>query len=343
MSAEDLLPTGAAISDAALRDEFTVRQVGPTANPDFAFEVRVPRRWERLEMPGTDRAVSAERLTPLSGWDDPAQRIGPMMFHVQAIGLPRELSAEHLLMLHALEARAELIAIRAPSATLSNGLMRLMIEGAPFLLRVAVFMDGDRAFFVTGMAPAEEYPDYADTFAAMMSTFRVTRPSPRRTVEPHVRRTLLDAIAFEAPASFKALDAPGATETHRAMDLFHRDPRGAFTGVIRVELDLGVAAPSADDDLAAVRRELERRGLEIEAVKSREMDEGEGALVGRGFHVLHAKDAQGIPHEIPVSLLAVHGRPLRIWSLSRGRRFDFPSWAIHDRAFRVINDTLSIL
>lgn len=342
MNANDLLPTGASISDAALREEFSLRQVGPTANPDFAFELRVPLRWERLTMPGTDRAVSAERLTPLSGWDDPAQRVGPMMLHVQAIGLPRELSAEHLLMLHALEAHAELLAIQAPSNTLANALLRESIKGADFLSRVAVFLDGDRAFFVTGMAPAGEYPDYAETFAAMINTFRVSRPSERRTVEAHLPHTLLDTLAFEAPASFQALEAPGGTETHRALDLFHRDPRGAFTGLVRVDLDLGVLAPSAEEELAQVRREIEGRGLSVDAVKTREMDEGEGELVGRGYHVLHAKDAEGVPHEIAVSLLAVRGHPLRIWSLGRGRRFDFGTWAIHDRAFRVINETLAL-
>ena len=83
--------------------------------------------------------------------------------------------------------------------------------------------------------------------------------------------------------------------------------------------------------------------VSVEAVKTREMDEGQGDLVGRGFHVLHAKDAAGVPHEIAVSLLAVRGHPLRIWSLGRARRFDFASWAIHDRAFRVVNETLALI
>ena len=95
--------------------------------------------------------------------------------------------------------------------------------------------------YAPGGEPAESWPVqiWSDDHTHAL---RVSRPSERRTVEAHLPHTLLDTLAFEAPASFQALEAPGGTETHRALDLFHRDPPGAFNGLVRVDLDIGVLA-----------------------------------------------------------------------------------------------------
>ncbi len=110
---------------------------------------------------------------------------------------------------------------------------------APFEPKADVVVSGDA--YAPGGEPAESWPVqiWIDDHTHAL---RVSRPSERRTVEAHLPHTLLDTLAFEAPASFQALEAPGGTETHRALDLFHRDPRGAFNGLVRVDLDIGVLA-----------------------------------------------------------------------------------------------------
>ena len=337
----DPLPSGERISAEERATRFQTRLVTPAANPSFAVRVMVPRTWEPLELPGADREVDAVQLTPIAGWQDPAYGTGPALFHVQAIGLPRELAANHFTVEYANEQELTILAMRAISDVLADALLAQTIQGQPYIVRMATLFDGDRAYVAMGLAHRSDYGDYADLFGAMIGSIELEHPVGRPHVEDRVTRTLLDNIAFEAPISFRALEVPDGTETHRALDLFQKDPGGEFSGQIRVDLDLECREPNARNEMVYVAAHLMQHGVTLgKDPEEIGVEAGEGPIRPTGMYRVDETSSGGAPVEVWIGLFHVSGAALRVWMIGPERRAAFRQWAVNQRGFRVLMQTL---
>lgn len=338
----DPLPSGERISQEERAQRFQDQLVTPPANPSYALRISVPRSWAPLALPGADAAVSATQLTPLSGWQDPAYATAPALFHVQAVGLPRELTAEHFLVAYANEQDLQILALNGISDVLADALLAQSIKGQPYIVRMAALFDGDRAYVAMGLAHRSDYGAYADVFGAMIASIRIERPVGRAHVEERVTRTLLETIAFEAPISFRAMQVPEGTETHRALDLFEKDPSGELSGLIRVDLDLERRDASAEDELVYVAAHLIKRGITL----GREPQEipidrsTESAIQPTSMHRVSATASDRAPLEVWIGLFRVGGAALRVWMVSPAREARFREWAVNQRGLRVLLSTL---
>lgn len=335
------LPTGERISHEERAQRFVDRRVVPDANPGYGVRVLVPRTWEPLALPGADEPVNATRLTPLAGWQDPAYATAPAMFHVQAVGLPRELTAAHFVTAYALDQDLKILAMRSVSDLVADALLVQWIKGQKYIVRLAACFDGDRAYVAMGLAHRDDYDTYQDVFGVMVGSIRFEHPTGRAHVEERVTRTVLDAVAFEAPISFRAKLASGATETHRALDLYQKDPvRGEFCGLIRADVDLARRAPTFDDEMVYVAAHLMNQGVTLGAPTEVPIDAaGEGPIRISTMHkVTGTRD--GAPVEAWIALGRVDGAALRVWMLGPARQASFRQWAVNQRGFRVIMQTL---
>lgn len=338
----DPLPSGERITPQDRAQRFLEQRVTPAANPDYALRLLVPRAWEPLVLPGADQPVSATRLTPLGGWQDPAYATAPALFHVQAIGLPRELTAEHFLIAYANEQNLKILALHGITDVVADALVAQTIKGEPYIVRMTTSFDGDRAYVAMGLAHRSDYGAYADVFGAMIGSIRIERLVGRPHVEERVTRTLLDAIAFEAPISFRALQVPEGTETHRALDLFERDPGGDLTGLIRLDLELERRDPSVEDELVYVAAHLMKRGITLgkEPQEIPVDSSEESAIRLRSMHRVSGMANDRSPLEIWIGLFHARGAALRVWMVSPAREAKFREWAVNQRGLRVVLSTL---
>lgn len=342
MDPNDPLPTGARIPPAERAQRFVDRRLTPAANPNYAVRVLVPRTWEPLTLPGIDEPVNATRLTPLGGFQDPAYATAPAMFHVQAIGLAREMTAAHFVMTYASGHDLKILALREVSDVVCDALLVQIIEGQRYLVRFGVCFDGDRAYVAMGLAHRDDYDAYEDVFAVMVASIRFEHPTGRAHVEERVTRTVLDTVAFEAPISFRAKAASGATETHRALDLYQKDPvRGEFCGLIRADVDLERRAPAFEDEMVYVAAHLMNQGVTLGAPTEVPIDAaGEGPIRIDTIHKVSGTRGDGAVVEAWIALGRVDGAALRLWMLGPARDASFRQWAVNQRGFRVIMQTL---
>lgn len=342
MDPNDPLPTGDRIAPEERAQRFVDRRVSPAANPSYAVRVLVPRTWEPLALPGADEPVNATRLTPLAGWQDPAYETAPAMFHVQAIGLAREMTAAHFVTTYALQLDLQILALREVSDVVADALLVQIIKGQRYLVRLAACFDGDRAYVAMGLAHRDDYGAYADAFGVMIGSIRFEQPTGRPHVEARVTRTVLDQVAFEAPISFRAREASEATETHRALDLFQKDPvRGQFCGRVRVDVDLERRAPAFEDEMVYVAAHLMNQGVELGEPTEIPIDVARDAPVRvSSIHKVPGTRADGAAVEAWIALGQVDGAALRVWMLGPAREANFRQWAVNQRGFRVIMQTL---
>lgn len=336
------LPTGERITQEERARRFVDRRVSPEANPRYAVRVLVPRTWEPLALPGADEPVNATRLTPLAGWQDPAYATAPAMFHVQAIGMPREMTAAHFVTAYALDQGLTILAMRPVSDVIADALLVQMIKGQKYIVRMAACFDGDRAYIAMGLAHRADYGTYADVFGVMIGSIRFEHPTGRPHVEERVTRTVLDTVAFEAPISFRAKAASGATETHRALDLYQKDPvRKEFCGLIRADVDLARRAPTFEDEMVYVAAHLMNQGVTLGEPTEVPIDVvAEGPVRISTIHQVSGTRADGAPVEAWIALGSVDGAALRVWMLGPAREANYRQWAVNQRGFRVIMKTL---
>jgi hypothetical protein len=187
------LPIGEAFSEEALERTFQALEVRPQHNPDHAFRVRVPREWFPHHHESMDRPVNADAMTMLGGWQAPGRDEDlPPMFHVQAITLEREITANFMLLFAAL-------GHERPSSRVSPAFADALeqpIDGAALLVRGRAHRRR-RAFVAMGVT-RRIATGLEQTFGAMIASFRVLADKPTISGGCH-----------------RALDGQGALSTRR--------------------------------------------------------------------------------------------------------------------------------
>lgn len=337
------LPIGEELTPADLERIFQVIEVCPPRNPDHAFRMRVPRTFAPHHVDAMDRRVGTDTLTPLAGWQGPgSEDDSPPIFHVQAIRLEREVSAKNFLLLVAFRQGMRGHFIRELSPVFADSLVDQSIEGVPFFARVAVAIDGDRAFVLMGIARADRYESLARMFGAMVASFRVLTPSGQRTVERWPDYALLDgAVRFQHPAAFRPALLEGSDDQRAIVSLFGFDPSDVIGGIIHVEAMRGAPLELEAEYarlLGACRKsgvmasgDPEEIGLEIEAGPLR-------ALGSRRYPAIIEGNEN--EHEIWMTLLASDDLVVRIWMTTPNKQSSFEHWATNRRALEIVLGTL---
>jgi hypothetical protein len=343
--ARDPLPIGSDLSPDEIRARFEMTELRTGANPDFGVRFLVPRGWSRVTIDGMERAANADQLTPVAALQAPdGTGVAPIIFHVQVVTLPRELRASSFIASYGLQRKLELLVMREMSPVFADALLRQPIDGEPFLLRMAVRFDGDRAFVVSGVAHERDYDAQEVSFGVMVASLGLLTPSPRRTIEDRRRAVLLDRVAFDYPASWAKTLAPDGSDTHAAYDLLTADPAGAFTGWIRVELDMEPPAITLEGDFAIVRAHAELSNVTLEDEFTEVgITPGPGAIVPLGMRIYRGTlPDNDIPQEIWATILDVGGARLRVWMLTAARGGSFDHWAVNERGYRILLETLCV-
>lgn len=339
----DLLPIGEAFEASALAQAFEVREHVPPANPEHTFWMRVPRGWELHRLPEMDREVGLDVLTPLAAFQGPgAEDDPPPIFHVQAMTLDREITAKNLLLAHAIGADMMLHVLRELSPVFADALFQQDIDGAHVMLRQALAIDGDRAFMLSGIVVPERYAELSETFGAMVASFRVARPSHKRTIE-RWREYVLEPgeVRFEHPASFRPLLVDGSDAQRALVSLYGFDSEDNIGGILHVESQRGRELPidAEYERLLEVCRGMNVRpngdpeeiALEVEAGRYRAL----------GMRRYPAQiPGNDLDQDIMIALLAADDLVVRMWMTTPAKRGSFLHWAQNRRAFEIVLGTL---
>jgi hypothetical protein len=291
-----------------------------------------------------EREVGTDSLTLLGGWQAPGpDDEAPPIFHVQAARLEREISAKNFLIWYAFQYDLRIHLMREISVASADMLMEQPIEGEPFLERTAAVIEGDRVFLLTGIAHASRYPEVEEMFGAMIASFRILTPSPRRTIERWEDCALLgDAVRFRHPASFRPTLVDGSDDQRAIVGLHGLDVEGAISGIIHVEAARG--APLAlDDEHARILAAIRPSGITPSGDPSEVPLEAEGGSIRplgmRRYPALI--EGNELEHEIWIALMCSDSLVVRVWMTTPDKKSSFLHWATNRRALEILLGSLA--
>jgi hypothetical protein len=340
---DEALPLGEAFDAAELERRFRALEVRPPANPDHAFEIRVPRDWTAKVLPEMNRPVGYDVLTPLAGWQAPgSDDDAPPLFHVQAVKLPREISAKNLLIQSALALGMDGHFMREVSVRLADALAQSSVEGANVLERMVISIDGDRAFVLMGIATADRYLEVQEVFGAMVASFQVLTRSSKPSIERWQRYSLLgEAVGFEHPESWRPALLDGSDDQRAVVSLFGFDPDDVIGGIMHVEAVRGRPLAVADE----YERVLGACRLS-NIVPNGDPTDVPLEVSGERFRALGMRtypsmiEGNDLDQEIWIVLLEARDLVVRVWMTTPAKGADFAHWATNRRAFEILMGTL---
>ena len=206
----------------------------------------------------------------------------------------------------------------------------------------ARFLDGDRAYLLSGIAHERDYPDYELSFGLMVASFEPLSPTGRPSIERWHDASLLDRVRFVHPDGFKRRALSGATETHAGLDLLTQDTNENFTGLIRLELDLNPPQVTLEGELAIVKAHYEQMDVAFEEGEQEITFEVDGDLLApRTLRIYRGRLPNNeLAQEVRAAIYEVEGGSLRVSMLGPARDGSFDHWAVNDRAFRILLSTL---
>lgn len=339
---QDPLPIGQDLSPAEIRRMFEMVETRPAANPQFAVRSLVPRDWKRGELELMRERVGTRRLIPLAAFEGPQTGVAPVIFHVQSARLQREITAAHWIEQYSRQSSLERVALRELSSAFADSLVRQVIEGEPFLVRLAARIDGDRIFVLMGLAHTDDYEPWARIFGVMVASFDVLTPSSRSTIEARRTTSVLDVVEFDYPESWKTTPVPGSDTTRAAISLFGHDPANNPIGRIRVEVDRRPGVEDPEEDLQHVLQHWRGRGIVLEEGWTElRVDRDGGPVTPRLARTYKGRFKNSpVVHELWILLMDAGDSRVRASLETIARQEDFQPWALSQRAFRIVLTTL---
>ncbi|MFK7988375.1 MAG: hypothetical protein AB8I08_20305 [Sandaracinaceae bacterium] len=336
----ELLGDGVTLAPEVVTEEFQPVRAAPRDAPELAVTMQVPRTWEQARPAGSG-PVGYDQPLSHGVWRDTVERSAPMAFELATSLVPREISAEHLAIHYAREAEMKIRAMDASSRSRVDAILEINVRRQPFVQRLTLVLDGDRARFVTATAHAADARHYAPTWATVLTTLRAESPLKRGTVEEWRQHTLGEVLSLDTPRSWRARTTPGSTETNFGLEFFQKDYGGRFTGFMSLDVDTAVQHRPEQDELQRVGGQIGYREIELyQDIEHLNIDEGDGRLRRKGIFIYRGEDALGYPIEAFFARLELDGHPVRLWSLGVSREVSTLIWGQNQAGFRGVLDTL---
>ena len=341
---ESLLPTGEKIETQRLRRDFMWLEVTPTNATEHPFKFLAPKSFRAVPVSESEK-IDTTSLTTLLSLQDSASSAGII---VQKQKLPREIAATHWLRLSADQAGRRIEILDTVSDRFADAKVSFTIEGKLYSSRLAVQIAGGDAFLLFCFAPQATYESLADTFGMFIATWELLSPPKQPSVEPWPEHTL-DAFRFRIPASWKIAPAKvPARKGVEAVVFSNLDDDGQPNGFIRIATvqdsrgnSLLGGLEEAFDFWTALN--LPHRQL----VSQNTPETAVSWAKERSLKILKLDGPAAPPGGFEGRLLALglDDRWLTISLLTppEGDTARFHVWAINQRAFKIIAESLSKL
>lgn len=334
------LPIGEGL--APMGWELAPQRVEPEANPTYGFQLLVPQKWIPDRIDEANRPVDANRRTPLAGWHAPVGEGEPaVVFIVEAMGVLRAIRAAHLLRHQAQLSGEKIMVVRELSPYFVDTLLRHEIAGQPFASRSAMWLAGDRAFVATGVAHADAFEQLNPVFGSMIASLQIEQRPASPETESRTAYRLCDRVEFDVPGSFVPL--PLRSEGGRqALDLVQRSPNRELTGLLTVDLEPMDSIPDINDELRTLVAQLMARGVQFsDEPKHLEVSSGDSPFELRSSMWADVRSSGSkVAQEVWMSFISVDGASLRVAALGPARAAYFGDWAVLQRGYAILLESL---
>ncbi len=340
LASDDPLPIGQALSRDYVNEHLRMTELRPEGNPDHAFQMLLPPGWVQDAPDGLGEPVASDRFRPLLAIRDADEGRGPVLFHVQALSLTRDLRAAHVWEQHARSLGQQPLARRELSPWFVDSLMAQRIAGEDMRVRQAVLLSGPRAFILSGVAPAARYPDFADRFGVMVASFQLLDLPEHPGVEPWPSARLGDGVSFRHPASWRLREIGVEGGTVVRLGWHHDDGRL----VSQISLEREARRLEDEQAFGLMLRLLREGGLALsEDFDTIQFELSESPLAVRAGRVYEASQADAArAWTLRLLLFDLADESLRVWQLQPRREADFPGWAASTRALELMLSTMVV-
>lgn len=330
---EPLFPDAAARPWAGLAGSLVEMRLEDPLPPADRLSLYVPAGpWRRL--PPADLEPGARRLAALV-LDGPA---GPIKIEALRHRLTAEVAAADWLLALLVKGGATVLAARGDRGAAGDVFEVLAAqpgnpqEGGRCLLRVAVLRQGTDLVVVRCLAPVDEFPAWANAFAAATLLTRPHNPQPERLLGNWPEQCLAGGVCLRGPEAGRKSPASGGRPGERVA--FDLGPNGARDGWMVLELidDATLAATPAPSRLAGLEATLAAEGLDW-AWSWTGVEVSLIGLPGRACLYQGRAMNRGRDAECQVLLWSDGRQALTLWAVSAGQVSNLGAWLRNQRAF----------
>lgn len=338
-----VLPTVAEFSREALSARFLlVEESRPYGNEALGYSLLVEKTWTLDPVKSASPDLDAEALKPLGLFRGPQMARANPYVVIQAIRLEKEITAADWLTHVSRTTGWDLEEVTPDGPDFCDALVEVSIEGKELWGRAFARIDGDRAFLVLAVGPSEVFEKMAPTYGVAVSSFRLLRPGPRRTIEDRASHVVGDEVRFSFPVSWQSRETRKPELRKSAVDLYNFVGE-ELHGLVRVKVARTSAGATLEGELDLAQEEMAESNVVVGGLRA----QSSPALGRPRFReaVLRIHDAEiaGNPGPMELWTCGIDARPhvVTVTLLAPGRESEFVSWAIGRRAFEIALETLA--
>lgn len=343
------------IPKEAFEAKTTLINETPLQNKDFAFHVRLPKGWVKLNVEAEKEGEGTDIFRQLSAYTSPPRIEQRSIFRIRAIDLSSLITVDDWFIAYMLQMgfSVEGMTIKSPRKMIVQ--YTLFEDGEPYVTRAVVTMSGQKIILAEYLVHQDAYEAERDEQIWAMAGFDMDTPNESL---PIVMKTFsfVDIAKFDYPANWVTY-TPGITEINRmdasvinAINTHVITSSGAeitdlqMAGRIDVSVVSKVLGTSIGDEIKVLNKSLKDKnyklGKFIETVDNVKLN----PLIKNGridVYEMESLTQKLAGYEYWVAVLQTNSRYylVRLITISRGENFIM--WAQNVETYRVLLRSLS--
>jgi hypothetical protein len=335
----DAFPVQLRIAPRELKRDFLRFPHTYSPEPQFHFELVLPKSWQLARMPAATQIAGAalRSIALFRNYSAPSAE-------VEIIGGPfaRDISPADWLDV-TLERRGETVLARRDAHTRRGVVPDVLTCGgndlAACISRWLAIKDGPRMFLLRASVQKSEYSTHADAFYVAVSSLRLLHSSPWPLAErlKTFSRARPDDFLLLFPESWELTEQPSGSSGELALELTNR-VRGDAVGQIVV----GVIDRSAADNAAALVDRfvagLQRASIQVDPLMLGELTPGK--RFEKAWRAAADGRRLGMPFDISVTIGQRPSAWFVIGHVGPARTVHSNLWAINRRAYAIVTESL---
>lgn len=340
MKTQEIFPIEIKTEQAAIDRDFVAVSFLGTKDPNYHFEMLVPKRCQIVAPNGTSN-IGRWYSIPIALCNSEP---GPgLQIKVDVLQLFREASPADLVETQIEQMQAEILARRSAygaGGEIIDALMKIVYSAGFLIRRTMTVKDGSRVFLITAEVTESAYSAVAEEILISLQSFRLLNPDGAATAETLIKHCQPMPIGFhfDHPKSWQITEA-FSDQDHCVLNL-NTEFEGNCAGRIIIEVHRPDTTRSAINTIERYANELQQMGIRHNGAPVIPIQPTPNFT--RAWAYAPTTTFQEQPIDAP-ALVLEHPLALALIGLIGPSRQTSPEWwAINKRTFEIVRDSLKI-
>lgn len=327
----------------------------PLGNKDFAFHVRLPGNWIKLDVEVEKGAAGADIFRTLSTYTSPPRLEQRSIFRVRSIDLLSLVTVDDWFIGYMLQMgfSIEGLTVINPRRVLAQ--YTLFEDGEPYVTRAAITMTGSKIILAEYLVHQDVYAQERDEQILSINGFDLDTPNLETTVEMKTY-SFVDIARFDYPANWM-IYAPGIKDINR-MDASvinaissHVVSRNGvpyselqMSGRVDVTTVSRKLATTIPDEIKILKQELKNNNYKLGKYIETYKDMSLNPLVKNSridVYALESETQKLVGYEYWIAVIQTGSRYYLVRLITISRSENFLMWAQNTETYRHLLRTLA--